>query len=1354
MENIESIAASSVIQEASLTTAAVVSSVTASVDSHIVNPEGDSLATTIIIKFFTLVFGHVPWTIYRILSYTVTASITLDFWAIMWLTTLSVIVITVFYRYKLYAQYASLEPTDSNPRTDFDLKPDIALDENLNTQGYPGKLALILDDFMNAFLSSIKIFGYLDKPVFHELTRHLQTRKLKAGDLLFEEESYDRDFYVVVEGKVQVFIKGLKDDENEIEVGEEGDSEWGGHHLLNEVKSGGTVSSLFAILSILSEDLEMPQPLVAKVAERPKSSLSDTKSESSVDTNKELDGQMTPIAEVPTEGNSAPFSVDGAYLQELDTPKVEEKKTPDKPRSVYPNLVARAAANTTLAVIPAEAFYKLSEKFPKAAGIAFPNLAHMALVILTRFQRVTFLTLHRYLGLSKELLTIEQRVNEITGSGLPADLFPPDLIEQVSWRLSHQRKEEDTPSPQSTDLNSNIANNSPVRRGPRRTGRRDDFDMDHDFTFENYRKSFHDEFSETHSQAFTTGDPDEKVRDAIFACISQLIGFNLKREPNKDAEKNRHLRTSVIAAQSSVERFYYSTRRSSIASTSHSQDRRYIDRDDISVSSRASSIGDGDFNEVHDSPDIELLYFKEGEMLLREGERCGIYFVLDGTLETSIDATPTDQFMSSKNKKKGGKKGVFLVRPGGIAGYLTALTSNLSFVNIQAKTDVLVGYMPKPVLDRYLEKYPNALLCLAKRLVCQLSPLVFHIDVALEWGQINAGQVLSKQGDPSQSIYIVLTGRLRSIREVKQGSTSTFEIQNEYGHSESVGEMEVLVDAPRASTVHAIRDSEIAIMPKTLFNALAIQHPDIMITIGRMIATRSASDINSKFGNDNENLKTVALLPLSNDVPILEFAEKLNEAITELGSSTALLFQRAITSQLGKHAFTRLGRLKLISWLAEQEESHRIVVYVADGGDGDPSICEVDHKLLSMKTTARKELVLLHEQRSVTPGTTAFWLKPRKWIQAHHHVQISIAAPTALKIKQNPKQMTFGNLGAHFKNYYSQISPKSSTSPNIYSGNRSDFARIARRLLSKSIGLCLGGGGARGISHVGVIRAFEEVGIPIDMVGGTSMGAFVGGLYARSNDHVSVMGRAKFLCMRMTSLWRQIIDLTYPVTALMTGNEFNRGIWKCFLDTQIEDCWLPYFAITANITHSTMGVHQHGYMWRFVRASMSLSGYLPPLCHDGSMLMDGGYLNNVPADVMKNLGARYVVAVDVGRPDDTSPTTYGDSLSGWWVLFKRFNPFGKNYGQIPTVSDIQSRLMYASSVPRLEAIQKLEGCLYITPPVQGYAIMQFGSFAEIEQVGYDYARKMIQAWNDEGILFERFGVKLERNTVTNRRASI
>jgi hypothetical protein len=109
----------------------------------------------------------------------------------------------------------------------------------------------------------------------------------------------------------------------------------------------------------------------------------------------------------------------------------------------------------------------------------------------------------------------------------------------------------------------------------------------------------------------------------------------------------------------------------------------------------------------------------------------------------------------------------------------------------------------------------------------------------------------------------------------------------------------------------------------------------------------------------------------------------------------------------------------------------------------------------------------------------------------------------------NDKLQSIKSLRTQFFSMYNSAAPSHlfKGPSKVHSGLRSDFARLSRRLLSKTVGLVLGGGGARGIAHVGIIRALEEHGIPVDMVGGTSIGSFVGGLYARENDHVSVFGR-------------------------------------------------------------------------------------------------------------------------------------------------------------------------------------------------------------------------------------------------------
>ena len=113
--------------------------------------------------------------------------------------------------------------------------------------------------------------------------------------------------------------------------------------------------------------------------------------------------------------------------------------------------------------------------------------------------------------------------------------------------------------------------------------------------------------------------------------------------------------------------------------------------------------------------------------------------------------------------------------------------------------------------------------------------------------------------------------------------------------------------------------------------------------------------------------------------------------------------------------------------------------------------------------------------------------------------------------------------------------------------------------------------------------------------------------------------RASAFSVNMSLLWRKVIDLTYPIMAMFTGNGLNNEIRTILGDKQIEDLWIPYFCITTDLSASRMRVHSFGSLWRYVRGSMTLTGYLPPICDpvDGHYLVDGGYINNLPADVAK-----------------------------------------------------------------------------------------------------------------------------------------
>ena len=185
-------------------------------------------------------------------------------------------------------------------------------------------------------------------------------------------------------------------------------------------------------------------------------------------------------------------------------------------------------------------------------------------------------------------------------------------------------------------------------------------------------------------------------------------------------------------------------------------------------------------------------------------------------------------------------------------------------------------------------------------------------------------------------------------------------------------------------------------------------------------------------------------------------------------------------------------------------------------------------------------------------------------------------------------------------------------------------------LQGKTIGLVLSGGGARGIAHLGLLKALHEHEVPIDYIGGTSMGAFVAGLYAKHRDWKKVYDLVLDYSKRFTT-WGLVKDLTVPLTAWCSGASFNTLIRTSgFDDTQIEDYPIPFFCTTTNITTSKLEVHTEGTAWRFVRASMSLTYFIPPICDGANLLVDGGYINNLPADVMRQRGADTVIACDIG----------------------------------------------------------------------------------------------------------------------------
>ena len=917
--------------------------------------------------------------------------------------------------------------------------------------------------------------------------------------------------------------------------------------------------------------------------------------------------------------------------------------------------------------------YKVSFACFKSAFDAYPqSLSQVVHVVMVRLQRVTLLALHQYLGLGAELINQQHRG-----------------LHNVPKRHSSQ------PEGELADIDGPAAGAISVPSGSSR------------------------------APAISPVDGPE---DGTTAGLAMSVFRNKKKLATYSDEQLRQLAVDTIKKQLGI------------------TEEDLIDNNDSDL-----------------LEDIELVGYAEGQVIVEEDSvnHDGLFLVLKGCVGVS---------QQSFDKEA---KDLHKAYPGGLLGQLQVLTQEPSFFSYTAKVPSRVAVITGFNVRKLMERHPYIAVNLAMSVVSNLSPDVRSIDFALEWMLLESGKALYKQNAEAESTYVVLSGRLRSVITRQGGSKR--EMVAEFGRGELCGIVETLMKTRRSTTVLAVRDTEVAKLPAGLIDFIKMKFPTVLMRLIKLLGEKLQQSWEK--GNDSRapmsgqlqhspqiaaqaNFSTVAIIAQSPHIHASAFTLELLHALQQIDPALRLT-KEFIRNELGPSAFDKASDIRLNSWLNHQEDKHRVVLYQCDNEVNswtklcirhadvililvDPTsptkITPLEENLENYSKRTRKEMIFLHKEDVKYPKGTSEWYRERGWINAHYHVKCQA-------------RMNFKKTMAKVEQMYARILANG-PAPDIHS----DFSRLARMITGTSVGLVLGGGGARGCSHVGMIKAILEAGIPIDRVAGVSIGALIGGIWCQEKDVTNMIVKARSFCGQMTNIWRQILDLTYPYTAYFSGQGFNAVISSVFNERDILDLWIPFFTITTDITESAMRIHDYGKtiiiiqsrlfsiyqtfliyfigsLWRYVRSSMSLAGYLPPLCdpHDGHLLLDGGYVNNLPADVMRMRGAHHILAIDVGSQDEKKFTNYGDSLSGLKVLWSRWNPFVSPI-IVPNQADVQSRLAYVSCVGKLEGVKNAEYCNYIRPPIDRYGTLQFSLFEEIKNVGYYHGKTYFLGLKKAGLM--------------------
>jgi predicted acylesterase/phospholipase RssA/CRP-like cAMP-binding protein len=582
-----------------------------------------------------------------------------------------------------------------------------------------------------------------------------------------------------------------------------------------------------------------------------------------------------------------------------------------------------------------------------------------------------------------------------------------------------------------------------------------------------------------------------------------------------------------------------------------------------------------------------------------------------------------------------------------------------------------------------------------------LSPLFQGIDGAalhgllgdLDWLILAGGEMLFCAGDAGDSMYIVLSGRLRVIAERGDGSR---EILREIGRGESVGELALLTGAPRSATVLAIRDTELVRVSQSAFEHVVKGHPPTFRRLAAAIADRQSRGTEN--ASSKRNIRTIAVLALEEQTPIRLFTQRFVAALNRTASTLhlcepsvrALLSESWEQSEVSSRATASLNALEL---------GHRFVVYEA-GADFSQwtarCIRQADLILIAAAAGSKPEVSRLEAWANYFAGRTA-----------------SAGIELVLVHKENFDAAA-------------QANPWSSLRPlndhhHIVLENDAHWERLVRRLTGTAVGLVLSGGGARGFAHIGVIRALTEHGIPIDAIGGTSMGAVIAAQYALGWDW-QTLARVN---RREWPRSEPQKDYTLPLVALNSGRRMDQMLKNMFGAAAIENLPMKFFCVSTNLTLADAKIHQTGTLWKAVRASVSIPGVGPPAIENGEILVDGGLVNNLPVDVMKRLCPGTVYAVDVSEQFEfKSSLTDSYTLSGWKLLGQRLNPFAKP-PDIPNLLHILYRTTTAGSIRLLEEARSQADC-YLSPPVHRFGIFDWRSADKIIDAGYRYAQNALK----------------------------
>lgn len=559
--------------------------------------------------------------------------------------------------------------------------------------------------------------------------------------------------------------------------------------------------------------------------------------------------------------------------------------------------------------------------------------------------------------------------------------------------------------------------------------------------------------------------------------------------------------------------------------------------------------------------------------------------------------------------------------------------------------------------------------------------------------RLHRGDIVVRRGDPSDALFIVVSGRFHVLQAGGR-------IVAEIGAGEPIGEIGFFAGEPRTADVVAARDSEVLVLTRADYDALAARAPQLPHAIIEALAKRLARAAATAPSMKTRVADTIAVCPVG-PVPM---PPGLIEGLAAAMAGPARV--AVIGPDDLPQGVDPADERKVAEWLMGLERGRRrqLLKISGDGGAWDRAVLRQSDGVVFVGRLAaatgapvplnpaeryadglhleqNRTLILWRERAATEILGTDRWLKGRQ-INLHHHLALD-------------------------------------------SGR--DFARIGRFLTGKALGLVLEGGGALGCAHVGIARAFRDAGIEIDIYGGSSVGAAMGIALAAglTPEHIMEMTDEIF---QASGAFRRY---TVPFYSLVCPKRFDRELQDKYEGRLIENLPFNAFATATNLTTRNLEILRSGPSWAAVRASGALPAVLPPYVNqDGDILVDGCLLDTLPIATMRRLKPGPNIAVEFAWNGNWRTASRYDRLPGRVRLAFELMVGRRRNCRFPKLHEVLSRSLLVHSRRRLESALCQEDIQLTAPTLPRMSIMDWHLGRKLEQVAYRTACEQIETRRD------------------------